>query len=157
MSSETATANRTATEQGAWKGGVAAGIAGAAVMGVLISIMARPVLAVAIPALYGLAPPPNGIAGWVVHISHGAVLGVAFAGLAGAAGVGSSVGKSAAAGAAYGVVVWVLLAALLMPVWLGAVGFANGPPFPNFAIPSLLWHVVYGVVLGAVFPAVRDL
>lgn len=52
---------------------------------------------------------------------------------------------------------WVLLAALLLPVWLSAVGFPTAPPFPNVALPSLLWHLVYGVVLGAVFASVRDL
>lgn len=61
------------------------------------------------------------------------------------------------AGLVYGVVIWVVLAALVMPVWLGAVGFPSPPPFPNFAVPSLLWHLVYGAVLGAVFPAVKGL
>jgi hypothetical protein len=60
-----------------------------------------------------------------------------------------------AAGVGYGVVAWVVLAALVMPVWLGAVGFPNAPPFPNFAVPSLLWHLVYGVVLGAVVVALE--
>jgi hypothetical protein len=42
-----------------------------------------------------------------------------------------------------------------MPVWLGTVGFPAAPPLPNFAVPSLLWHLVYGVALGLVYPAVR--
>jgi len=53
-------------------------------------------------------------------------------------------------------VTWLVLAALVMPLWLGAVGSPASPPFPNFAIPSLLWHAVYGVVLGGVFVAVHD-
>lgn len=157
MSQKTATTTPTATNQNAWKGAVIAGIVGAAAMGVLVSLMNAATLAVAIPSLYGLAPPPNGVAGWAVHLSHGAVLGVLFGGIADAAGVGRSVGKSAAAGIGYGVLVWVVFAALLMPVWLSAVGSPASPPFPNFALPSLLWHVVYGVVLGALYPPLRGL
>jgi hypothetical protein len=42
-----------------------------------------------------------------------------------------------------------------MPLWLRAVGFPQVPPFPNFAVPSLLWHVVYGAVLGVAYAATR--
>lgn len=43
-----------------------------------------------------------------------------------------------------------------MPVWLPAVGSPANPPFPNFAAPSLLWHVVYGLVLGGVYAVLDD-
>ncbi|MFB6159941.1 MAG: histidine kinase [Haloferacaceae archaeon] len=147
-------------EPALWKGGVVAGIAGAAVMAVLVSLMNPPTLAVAIPALYGLAPPANGVAGWAVHLSHGAVFGVIFAALArtdALHAVREDVVRSVAVGAVYGVAIWVVAAALLMPLWLAAVGFPNAPPFPNFAVPSLLWHVVFGVVLGGAFPPLADL
>ena len=126
------------------------GIAGAAVMGVLIVLMNDTVIAVAIPSLYTLAPPQNPAAGLFVHVSHGAVLGVVFAGIVGAVGADST-GKLLGLGALWGVVTWVVLAALVMPVWLGAVGSPASPPLPNFAPPSLLWHVVYGLVLGGVY------
>lgn len=152
MTSETTTATETRTDErdapGNWKAGVVAGLAGSFVMGVLISLTNAAVVAVAIPALYGLAPPPNPLAGWFVHMSHGAVFGVLFAALVGALGYGDDATRSAGLGVAYGVVVWIVAAALLMPLWLGAVGFAGAPPFPNFAAPSLLWHAVYGAVLG---------
>ena len=126
------------------------GIVGAAVMGALIVLMNDTVIAVAIPSLYTLAPPQNPAAGLFVHVSHGAVLGVAFAGIAGAVGADST-GKLLGLGALWGVVTWVVLAALVMPVWLGAVGSPASPPLPNFAPPSLLWHVVYGLVLGGIY------
>lgn len=106
-------------ESGSWRGAVVAGLAGAAAMGVLISLMNPTVLAVAIPRLYGLPPPPNGIAGWVVHLSHGAVLGVVFAGLLSAPALREFTGstlRTVLAGLVYGVVVWIVLAALVMPV-----------------------------------------
>jgi hypothetical protein len=160
MSSETSSATVASTGNGSWLGGVVGGIAGGAVMAVLISLMNPPTLAVAIPGLYTLTPPANGVAGWVVHLSHSAIFGVIFAAVMTAPAVESYADDLLPAlgiGVAYGVVIWVVAAALLMPVWLGAVGFPSPPPFPNFAVPSLLWHVVFGGVLGAAYPFVRSL
>jgi hypothetical protein len=144
-----------ATEDVSWKVGVGAGLAGGAVMAALILAMNAGTPAVAIPSLYGLAPPASPGAGLFVHLSHGAVLGVALAALVGAAGVEDSTAGPVGVGVACGVVTWVLLAALAMPVWLSAVGSPAQPPLPNFAPPSLLWHVVYGAVAGGVL-AVAD-
>lgn len=155
-----ATTTAETTEQansppGNWRAGTLAGIVGALVMGALVVAMNRPTIAVAIPSLYSLAPPPTPAAGIAVHISHGAVLGVVFAAIVGVADLDSP-REIVGAGVAWGVVTWVGLAALLMPVWLSAVGSPANPPFPNFASPSLLWHVVYGAVLGGVYVAGRD-
>lgn len=133
----TATGTVEGIEDGDWKAGVGGGITGALAMGVLVLAMKKAVVAMAIPSLYGLAPPATLAAGLFFHLSHGAVLGVVFA---------------AIIGAAWGLATWVLLAGLVMPLWLQAVGFPNAPPFPNFAPPSALWHLTYGVVLGAVYP-----
>jgi hypothetical protein len=152
VSTTTATERAVDVSTGNWKAGVVGGVAGAAVMGALVIAMNTPTLAVAIPSLYGLAPPPNPGLGLAVHLSHGAVLGVVFAGIAGALDVDST-GGIVGLGVGWGVATWVGLAALLMPLWLGAVGSPASPPFPNFAVPSLLWHVVYGVVLGGVYVA----
>jgi hypothetical protein len=155
MSTTTETVGETGELSGNWQAGVTGGIVGALVMGALMLAMNPPVLAVAIPSLYGLAPPPNPGLGMVVHVSHGAVLGVVFAALAGALDVDEPA-RLVGLGAAWGVVTWIGLAALLMPVWLSVVGSPASPPFPNFAPPSLLWHVVYGAVLGGVYAATAD-
>ncbi|PSP48965.1 histidine kinase [Halobacteriales archaeon QH_1_68_42] len=97
---------------GSWQAGVLGGVVGALAMGGLMLATNEPTLAVAIPSLYALAPPPNVAAGLFVHLSQG-----------------------------------------VMPLWLSAVGSPASPPFPNFAVPSLLWHVVYGVFLGGVYAA----
>ena len=155
MSTTTENARPTGIAGGSWEAGVVGGIVGAAVMGALILLMNEAVIAVAIPSLYALAPPQNPAAGLFVHVSHGAVLGVVFAGIAGAVGADST-GELLGLGALWGVVTWVVLAALVMPMWLGAVGSPASPPLPNFAPPSLLWHVVYGVVLGGVYAGLAD-
>ncbi|WP_247009904.1 DUF6789 family protein [Halorientalis litorea] len=155
MSTTTETDRRIADPSASWQAGVVGGIVGALGMAALVVGMNTPTVAVAIPSLYGLAPPPNPAAGLFVHVSHGAMLGVVFAALVGTLGVDSPT-KTVGLGAGWGVLTWIGLAALVMPVWLGAVGSPASPPFPNFAPPSLLWHLVYGVVLGGVYVALED-
>ncbi|WP_123534961.1 DUF6789 family protein [Halosimplex salinum] len=155
MSTATETQRGTETANGSWQAGVVGGILGALLMGALIVAMNEPTLAVAIPSLYTLAPPPSVATGMFVHVSHGAVLGVAFAAIVGALDL-ESPAQQVGAGAAWGVATWAVFAALIMPVWLSAVGSPASPPFPNFAPPSLLWHLVYGVVLGGVYAATVD-
>ena len=120
-------------------------------MAALVVVMNLATIAVAIPSLYTLAPPANLGVGVTVHLAHGAMLGVVFAGIAGAFGLSSTRGLLG-----LGFATWAVLAALVMPVWLSAVGSPASPPFPNFAPPSLLWHVVYGLVLGGVYTELAD-
>lgn len=155
MSTTTDTSARTGTRRGNWAAGAVGGVVGAIVMGGLMIAMNEAVIAVAIPSLYTLAPPPSLPMGMGVHIFHGLFLGLVFAGVVAAIDLDSPLSK-VGAGVVWGVLTWALLAALLMPVWLDAVGSPANPPFPNFAMPSLLWHVVFGLVLGAVYVASED-
>jgi uncharacterized membrane protein YagU involved in acid resistance len=156
MSGSTRTDGVTPTENDAWIPGVLAGVVGGLVMGgVMLTMGATGVLGVAVPSLYTLAPPAAPGLGLVVHVSHGAVLGVVFATGLELFDVEETL-QTVGAGVGYGVLTWVLLAALLMPVWLRVVGSPASPPIPNFAPPSLVWHAVYGAVLGGAFAALRD-
>ena len=155
MSTTTETTGGTLSTPGNWRAGAVGGIVGGLAMGALVLAMNPPTMAVAIPSLYGLAPPPAPGVGLVVHVSHGAVLGVAFAGVVGALDR-ESTAEVVGLGVGWGVVTWAVLAALVMPVWLSAVGSPASPPFPNFAPPSLLWHAVYGLVLGGVYAVAAD-
>jgi hypothetical protein len=136
-----------------WQAGLVGGIVGGTVFGAMLTMMMTSVIEMAIPALYGIAGPA-GLAGWVIHMANSAVLGVVFGALVGASAL-SDTGKLAGAGLAYGVVLWVVLAAIVMPVWLSTVGFPMAPPLPNFNPMSLVGHAVYGVVLGVVYAAFR--
>jgi len=133
-----------------WQGGVVGGLVGGAVMGIMLTMQMTPVIENAIPAMYGLS---GGTAGWFVHMFHAAILGVGFAAVAQRVSVDSFV-PSVGMGIAYGVVLWLVLAVLVMPVWLGAVGFAGAPAFPNVNVLSLLAHVAYGGVLGLTYAVV---
>jgi hypothetical protein len=136
--------------RGALFPGAISGAAGGLVMGALIMAMNPPTISVAIPSLYGLAPPPAPRLGIFIHTVHGIIFGVVFSGLIAMFGV-SSTGEIVGFGIAWSVIIWVIFSALLMPIWLDAVGSPASPPFPNFAIPSLLWHAIYGLVVGGVY------
>jgi hypothetical protein len=142
----------------AWKGGLAAGVAASVAMGVAISAVRLSTLQMAIAGLYGLEG--NLVAGWATHVVHGALFGLVFAAILadpGVYGITTWRWKTAVAGAVYGVVLAVVGAGVVMPMWLEVVGFAAPPSIPNVTVPLLAWHLVYGVVLGAVFPSVEDL
>ena len=153
MATETVTSTDVSTETSDWKAGVTGGLVGALVFGAMMSVLTPGVLQMAIPAMYGIEGPAGAL-GWAIHMSHGAVIGVGFAAMAGLKpDLGDSVGTILGVGAAYGLLVWVALAVIAMPIWLGAVGFAGAPPLPNVGVESLVGHVVYGAVLGGVYSA----
>ncbi len=155
MATETSTSTAAVTEQGNWQAGVIGGLAGGLVFGILMSVMTPPVLEMGIPALYGIEGPAGAI-GWAIHMSHGAIIGLGFAALASLKpDLTDSIGATVGVGAGYGLLAWVVLAVIVMPLWLGAVGFPGAPPLPNIGVESLVGHVVYGTVLGAVYAAIE--
>jgi hypothetical protein len=135
-----------------------AGIAGTLVFGgVQMLAGATGVIAVAIPALYGITGP-NLVAGWAIHLVHGAMLGLGFALLAShrsTRGYTTRVVPAASLGLVYGLVLTVPTAGVVMPLWLSAVGFPNAPPLPNLTLMGFVGHGVYGLVLGAAYPVLR--
>lgn len=151
MQSETQTGLETQTDAVLedWQIGTVGGLLGSIAFGVLMATQTPNVLEVAIPSLYGL---DGGFAGTIVHLTHGIILGVSFTMFLTAIGWTSPpLASSIAAGIGYGLVVWILLAAIVMPIWLSAVGFALAPDAPNIAVESIVGHIAYGSVLGAVY------
>lgn len=144
---------RTATigENRTWIAGGVGGLVAGVVMGVLLQVVMTPVIASAIPALYGAS---GLVAGWAAHLFHSVVFGLVYAALASFTSLSryaDDATTGAGLGIAYGVVVWVVAAAFVMPYWLGAVGFPGAPPLPNFNPMSLVGRVVFGLVLGVVY------
>lgn len=147
-----------------WAAGAVGGFIGSILFGLLMQfVMPAPSLEMAIPAMYGIAGPAL-LAGWVLHLFHGVVLGLAYVALVQlkplrdpARRIGGAVGL----GVGYGVLTTILLAGFVMPIWLSAVGFPGAPPLPNIAIPdtimSLVGHIVYAVPVALAYALVmRD-
>jgi Mg/Co/Ni transporter MgtE len=65
--------------------------------------------------------------------------------------------KTVVAGVVYGLTLAVVGAGLLMPIWLEVAGVTMQLSIPNVTTPILIWHLIYGIVLGGLFPFVDDL
>ena len=100
-----------------------------------------------IGALYGASVSS---VGWIAHLFHSAVFATVFTvarseltdGL-----FGDTVGVSVAAGVAYGLFLWFVMAGVVMSLWLNAVGIAT--PIPNLDSASLVGHLLWGGLVGA--------
>lgn len=140
-----------------WVAGGVSGLIAGVVMGLMLQTMMTPVITTAIPALYGGS---GVVVGWIAHLFHSVVFGLLFVGAVGSVSslgeYASRVSTGAGLGLGYGVLLWVVAAGFVMPIWLGAVGFPGTPPTPNFNPMSLVGHVVFGVVLGALYPLLRN-
>lgn len=154
VTTEAQTAREAATGKQTWLSGVAAGLVGGAIFGVILSIMMTPVITTAIPALYGAQ---GGGAGWIAHLVHSTLFGVIFAVLVTRPALRpytDHLSRSTILGLGYGLVLWLIAAGIVMPLWLQMVGFAAVPPLPNLDPLSLVGHLIYGAVLGVSYPYV---
>ncbi len=143
------TASEIGMGQRTWTSAALGGLAGGLVFGLLLqSLGMMPVIG----SLYGVE---SVAVGWVAHLLHSLVFALVFA----AAVVRTDYRDAgpapmAALGAGYGVVLWLVAAAIAMPLWMSAVGLA-APAIPNLDVNSLVGHLVYGALLGAVFAFAR--
>lgn len=125
---------------------VLGGIAGALFGAVMPADELMPMVA----ALYGV----DGVtAGWAIHLVHSMIFGVALLPIATVLGADTDAGFGALVGAVYGVVLWVVAASFVMPVWIGAVTEME-PAVPDWNWLSLVGHVAYGASLGVLLPAI---
>jgi len=132
-----------------WSSAVLGGLAGGLAFGVLLQMMG---MMPAIASLYGME---SVAVGWVAHLFHSVVFALLFAGAMVRTDYrDAGTGTLSALGAGYGVVLWLVAAAIVMPLWMGALGM-DAPTIPNLDVNSLVGHLVYGVVLGAVFALAR--
>lgn len=141
-----------------WKGGGIAGLLATVAMGVAISLMHLPTLQIAIAGLYGQSG--NLGAGWVAHGAHGTLFGMVFALVLSDPGLYRLTDwywKTILAGVTFSMMLAVVGAGIIMPIWLGFSGFSTPPQIPNVTVPVLIWHLVYGLVLGGIFPVLGDI
>ncbi|THE66338.1 hypothetical protein D8Y22_03455 [Salinadaptatus halalkaliphilus] len=151
-------------------GGALGGALGAAAFGLVVWFADPDIVAVAIPAVYGL--DPVGVVGWGIHIAHGIVLGLIFGFLVTRSRIHGIIRTSAetdalsqtsvalrviAAGFVFGLAIWALLPLIVLPVWIEAIGTQAAADFPAAAVESLAGHVLFGIVLGLVFAVLMDL
>lgn len=133
-----------------------AGLLATVVMGIAISTMRLETLRLAIAGLYG--SEGSLAVGWAAHLVHGTIFGGIFTAVLadpGLYGLTRWRWKTLVAGVVYGLVLAIVGAGIIMPIWLGVIGFPTPPELPNVTVPMLVWHALYGAVLGLVYPFVE--
>lgn len=126
-------------------GGLVGGLAGGIIFGAMMHMMGM------LGMVAGLIGAEGTAAGWAVHLVISAGLGIGYALTVGAMDPG--LGASAGFGLVYGAIWWVLGPLILMPLIMGMSAF---PEIGQDQILSLVGHLVYGLILGLVFVALRD-
>ena len=138
---------------------VVAGVVAGVAFGTMMQMMSAPTPdggEMPMIAMVGMiVGSPTITAGWLYHLFNSAVIGGVFGWLLGGRvrGYGSALGW----GAAYGFVWWILGGLILMPVMLGMSPFAPlmMTGMQPVAMGSLIGHLIFGLILGGVFVAVR--
>jgi hypothetical protein len=138
----------------AW--GAASGLIAGLVFGVMMQMMNAPTPQggqMPMMAMVAMVVGSSSIAvGWIYHLFNSAVIGAIFGWLLGIRA--TTVGNGLGWGVLYGIAWWILGAQILMPLALGMPPFAAVmmAPMRMVAIGSLIGHVVYGLILGGLFP-----
>lgn len=161
MSTETRTTPAiTSVTSKQWAAGAAGGFVGSVLFGLMMmTIMPVPLLEMVIPAMYGIEGPALA-AGWAFHQFHGAVLGLGYVALVQFGTLRETARRlpgSLELAVAYGVLTTVALPVVVMPIWLGVLGFPGAPPFPNVGFPdtlvSAIGHTIYAIPVAGAYAA----
>jgi hypothetical protein len=140
-----------------WSAGAVSGFVAAAVMGLAISLVQLDTLRIAIAGLYGFEG--SLLLGWLFHLLHGTLFGVVFAAILSDPGLYRLTDwrwKTLVAAVVYALVLAVVGAGFVFPIWLELAGVTASAPVPNLTVPLVAWHLVYGLALGAVYPLAEE-
>ena len=128
--------------------GMYGGLAGGVVIGAMMGLQGS------LPTIGKLVGRPGLITGLAVHILNSAALGAAFALTFGRRA--TSVRKGLCYGVLYGAVWWVVGPMTVVPLLLGAgVNWTFSDVI--LLLPSLVGHLIYGVVVGTIYGALQYL
>lgn len=122
--------------------GAMSGIVGGMVFGMMMGMMGM------LPMVAKLVGSHSAMVGLVVHLMNSALIGAAFGLLFG--GKTDTLLRGSAWGSAYGVIWWFAGALVIMPIWLGMPAQISMSGMKS-AMPSLMGHVIYGVITAIVF------
>jgi uncharacterized membrane protein YagU involved in acid resistance len=137
--------------------GIVGGLVAGVVFGMMMQMMTAPTpdggQMPVINMIGMIVGSPTAGVGWLYHLFNSAVIGAIFAWVLGARTY--TYGTGLGWGAAYGFVWWILGGLILMPVFLGMPAFAPimMPEMRTVAMGSLIGHLIYGLILGAVYVA----
>lgn len=124
--------------------GLLGGLAGGMVFGIMMGMMGM------LPMIGKMVGQPSAVVGFFVHMINSAIIGAAFAFLFGKAATHLKSGLGY--GFLYGIIWWILGPLTLMPLFMGmGLGVNWNITAAVNMMPSLMGHVIYGLILGFVF------
>jgi uncharacterized membrane protein YagU involved in acid resistance len=143
--------------------GIVAGLIAGVVFGMMMTMMTAPTPDGGQMRMMAMVAQILGstslVVGWAYHLFNSAVIGAIFGAIFGwLLGLRTpSWGAGLGWGALYGLAWWVLGGLILMPLLLGMPAFAPlaMPEMRPVAIGSLIGHLIFGLILGAGFVALR--
>ncbi len=107
-----------------------------------------------ITALYGL--PATVAFTLLIHFFHGSILGGLYAAILEYLPEMDRIQEIVIGGVAYGILTTVVFAAIVMPLWHNAVGFADEVNLLAAPFMSYVTHVIYGLVLATAYRLLRE-
>lgn len=125
--------------------GLLSGIIAGVVFGAMMGMMGM------LPMVAKLVGGDSALVGFITHLAFSAIIGFIFALVIGKTSLER--GKIIGLGLLYGFVWWILGPLIIMPVWLG-MGVQLSLAGASMALPSLWGHLVYGFILGLIFPLI---
>lgn len=151
MATETAAVDESPNQ--VWFDATLAGLAAAVPMGLVMHFGLGVMRFVG--ALYGVQ---TSLGGWVLHVAIAVLFALVFAALVSVeelAPYARNPVTGAALGVVWAMVLWLIAASIIQPIWSGAVT-PTDPPIPNVVLTAGGTHFLYGVILGSVFGYLRD-
>lgn len=127
------------------KAGIVSGLIAGVVFGAMMGMMGM------LPMVAKLLDGSSAIFGFVLHLVFSAVIGLIFSIFLGHAAVDKA--RGIMLGLVYGLIWWFLGPLIIMPVWLG-MGVQLSAAGMQMALPSLWGHLVYGFILGLIYPMI---
>ena len=128
--------------------GIAGGLAGGVVFGILMGAMGM------LPMVAKLVGSSSPIVGFIVHLGISAVIGAGYGLLV--ANRLPTLGASLSGGLGYGILWWILGPLTLMPLFMGmGLGVNWNLEAARQMAPSLVGHILFGLVLAAMYLQVK--
>lgn len=125
------------------RAGVLGGLIAGVVFGAMMGMMGM------LPMIAKLLGGSSAIFGFILHLGFSAIIGTIFSVFLGHAAVDKS--RGVMLGLVYGLIWWFLGPLIVMPLWLG-MGIQLSAQGIQMALPSLWGHLVYGFILGLIYP-----
>lgn len=130
------------------RNGAIAGVIGGVVFGMMMAMMGM------LRMIAGMVGSSSSLVGFLIHLMISAMIGAGFGVVLGPSATTRV--RSLSSGAAYGALWWILGPLTLMPLMMGmGLGSQWNASAVSGALPSLMGHLIFGLVTGFAYDRLR--